>query len=430
MFRKTHLKLVLLNAAVFFLILNAFGGSLYWFLKQRLTYQVDTSLQDFAQHLQQEHYHDLMLPHPHGPDTNHRIEMVVWDTEGNVIRSDVDTSLVESDDYPKLNHSLSEDPVLLSTEHTGYRILRWKVPVDHVLLPDLLFASSAVQPGSELVVDLIYDMSPENNMLHHLLIIIGTGSVISLLLALVTGMFLANRALIPIQRAWEKQQQFVADASHELRTPLSVMKIQLERLFRHPDHSVEEESETISVLMHETKRMSKLVADLLTLARSDSNEIQLLTEPYSLNQVVDTVAKQFEPMAQIKHIVFHTEMPPQLQMMGDKERVHQLLVILLDNAFKYTPANGRIFMIGKRLGKHVEIQITDTGSGIAKEDLPHVFDRFFRSDKMRTRNIEGTGLGLSIAKWIVEAHAGSIRIDSELGKGTTVRVQLPIHIKV
>ena len=260
-----------------------------------------------------------------------------------------------------------------------------------------------------------------------MLIILGIGCAVGLLLSFLAGLFLASKALIPIQRSWEKQSQFVADASHELRTPLAVIQTYLELLFRHPSKTIEEESETIFKSLSEVKRINKLVEELLTLARSDSNEQQIRPEYFKMDRLLGLIVEQFRPIAVMKDLNIKETIDQDLNYYGDQERLHQLFVILLDNALKFTPAKGTVFISSKKEGNYLKIIVKDTGIGISSKDLPYIFDRFFRGDKSRSRAEGGTGLGLSIAKWIVEAHHGQINIESKQKEGTTFIIKLPIR---
>jgi signal transduction histidine kinase len=273
----------------------------------------------------------------------------------------------------------------------------------------------------------ISNLDPEINMLHSLFIIIIAGVAVGGLLTLLAGFYLAQRALVPIRESWEKQQQFVADASHELRTPLAVIQANTELLLRHPDHSIEEESGYISTILKESKRINKLITSLLTFARSDSNQMEIQAKPVAIDLLINECVQQFAPLMNIKQIDIKLDLEKELEMHADEERIHQLLVILMDNALKYTPEQGVISISANKSAHSVNLNIEDTGVGIPESDLPFIFERFFRGDKIRSRTDGSMGLGLSIAHWIVDRHGGKIRAESKLGKGTRMSIQFPLR---
>jgi signal transduction histidine kinase len=281
------------------------------------------------------------------------------------------------------------------------------------------------QNHSVKTIELVYNIDSEVGMLKNLLVIIWIGIGDGLILSYFVGIFLASKTLIPIQKSWEKQSQFAADASHELRTPLAVIRTHLELLFRHPSNTIEQESLAIYKSLSEVDRISKLVEDLLTLARTDSNDQLINPSMFLLDELLTFIVQQFQPIAETKDISLSGNIDSNLMYYGDKERLHQLFVILLDNALKFTHSTGKVDIFCHKEGNSIKISIEDSGIGIPSEDLPRVFDRFYRSDKNRERK-GGTGLGLSIAKWIVEVHDGTIKIDSKENEGTKVLIKLPI----
>jgi signal transduction histidine kinase len=262
-------------------------------------------------------------------------------------------------------------------------------------------------------------------MLNTILTLIIVGIVFGGGISILAGLYLANRALVPIRSSWEKQQQFMADASHELRTPLAVLQTHTELLLRHPEHTIEEDSREISTILKEIKRMNKLVNGLLTLSQSDAEQLELQMKPIRLDQLARETAKQFSPLAAMKNISLSVFMPEAATVSGDEERLQQLLMIVLDNSVKYTLPGGRVKVSCTVSSTGVLLKIQDTGPGIPKEELPLIFERFYRGDKARSRTAGGTGLGLSIAKWIVTHHGGRIEADSVLNKGTTIKMTFP-----
>jgi heavy metal sensor kinase len=232
-----------------------------------------------------------------------------------------------------------------------------------------------------------------------------------------------NGMLDRIERGVVEQRRFVADASHELRTPLAVMRAELEVALRGDDPAADA-SEVLVSAAEEVARMSKIVDDLLTLAHRDENSLELLLAPVDLGEVAAEVAGQLRPLAEAGGVRLVVEAPP-VPVVADQARVTQVVTNLVDNAVKYTGAGGSVRVrVWERTGGG-GLAVSDTGTGIGPEDLPKVFDRFFRLDAARTRARGGSGLGLAICKELVEAHGGRIWADSVPGAGSTFTLTLP-----
>jgi heavy metal sensor kinase len=312
--------------------------------------------------------------------------------------------------------------------------------------------------------------------LSRLLTILAVGGIIAVILSAALGFFLADKALQPIARVtetalritrtddlsrriqWEgpqdevgrlvttfnemldrierlfvTQQRFIADISHELRTPLTVIRGNLDLVRRMgmrqavggdggPDPQQEALEASLTAMQSEADRMARLVNDLLLLAQADAG-VQLRREPVEIDTIVLDVYREGKALANGIELVLD---PPECAVVaGDPDRLKQLLLNLVDNAIKYTPEGGCVHLSMARSDGWVRIDVSDTGVGIPPEHLPHIFDRFYRVDKARSRKHGGTGLGLSIARWIAEAHGGWIEVQSEVGRGSTFTVWLP-----
>lgn len=230
-----------------------------------------------------------------------------------------------------------------------------------------------------------------------------------------------NDMLENLAKAAEVQKRFVADASHELRAPLAAIQGNLELLRRYPEMPEADRQVALSEAEREALRLSRLVADLLVLAKGDAGMPMRQTR-FSLDEVVQEAIRDAAHLTEGQRL--EADLQP-LWVLGDRDYLKQLVLILLDNALKYTPANGLVQVELRPEDDHLHLRVRDTGIGIAPEDLPYVFDRFYRADKARRRDPGGSGLGLAIARWIVERHRGSIQLASQPGQGTTVSVVLP-----
>ena len=232
-----------------------------------------------------------------------------------------------------------------------------------------------------------------------------------------------NEMLESIETSYRAQQRFVSDASHELRAPLTAIQGNLELLHRHQDMPATERQEALNEALREANRLTRLVADLLALARADAGST-LKRCPVDLDAIVLDAFQEARYLSQGQTLTLRSFEPARVE--GNEDKLKQLLLILLDNALKYSPADGQITVSLQRQAADAMITVQDTGIGIPPADLPHVFERLFRADPARGSDPGGTGLGLSIAQWIVEQHLGTIRLESQPGKGTTVIVRLPL----
>jgi len=246
-----------------------------------------------------------------------------------------------------------------------------------------------------------------------------------------------NQMLGQLHAAYEEQEhtlaaqrRFVADASHELRTPLATIRTNLELLQRAGDDLLAaDRDEAMADALAEIERLSRLVSDLLTLARVDSGLRLERRDTVQLDRVVREVYRQAKLMAMSREHRVLAEPIQEATVIGDADYLKELLLVLVDNAIQYTPDGGEIRLSLERVGDEIAVAVTDNGDGIAAEDLPHLFERFYRADHARHRVINvarGTGLGLSIASWIAEEHGGRIAVQSEYGEGTTFTVYLPV----
>lgn len=269
------------------------------------------------------------------------------------------------------------------------------------------------------------DLERDREILRDLLLTLSIGGLICLGLAYYGSRFMADRAMEPIKSSWQRQQDFVADASHELRTPLTVVQVNLELVKGNPEETVASQTKWLDNSLLEMRRMSKLVDDLLFLARADSQQQTLDLKLFPLNTALSEVFESFKPLAQANGILLASSLSPEGMYYGDENRIKQLMVILLDNAIKYTCPGGQVTLGLQNWGTFAEITVSDTGEGIEPEHLARIFERFYRADQARSQQKEGTGLGLAIADWIIKSHHGRIKVTSSPGKGTTFVITLP-----
>jgi two-component system phosphate regulon sensor histidine kinase PhoR len=241
------------------------------------------------------------------------------------------------------------------------------------------------------------------------------------------GALVLFRDVTRLTRLEHVRREFVANVSHELRTPLAIFQGYVENLQDQPDMPREDQMQAFAVLQKHSKRLNALVEDLLTLARLEARREDIDRQPMDLPEFLKEIDRDWAIRTAKKQVTLRLEIGPGVgSIFADRMRIDQVFTNLLDNAFKYTPPGGEIVIGAKLDGAFVELWVKDSGPGILSTDLVHIFERFYRADKARSREHGGTGLGLSIVKHIVKAHDGEVRATSQYGHGTTIHVRLPV----
>lgn len=241
-----------------------------------------------------------------------------------------------------------------------------------------------------------------------------------------------NRLLGRLGESFEQQRRFMADASHELRTPVSIVRGEAEVALSNESRSVEDLRESLAIVQDEGKRLTRIVEDLFTLARADAGQYRLTPKEFYLDELVGESARSVRTLVGERGLSLTLSAPVEMPFRGDEALIRRLVLNLLDNAIKYTPAGGSITVTCGPKENLYLLTVADTGVGIPEDAQPHVFERFYRADKARTRagagggnTAGGAGLGLSIARWIAEAHDGALELQSSDGRGTVFALRLP-----
>ena len=322
--------------------------------------------------------------------------------------------------------------------------------------------------GIRSIVQVASSLAEVRDTLRRLIFILASIVPLALIIASIGGIFLANKALKPVneinritkeitsknlglrvptpathdelgqlvetingmidrlEKSFKQVQQFTADASHELKTPLTILKGEAELALR-KEREPEEYRQYLKSSLEEVDRLSRLVQDLLVLSKADMGRLTLQKEPLNLVRIADACCEQCRFLGEEKRIriVFNYPKDAEIWILGDAYRLKQMFYNLIENAIKYSNEGGTVEISMSTNGKFAGVSIRDEGVGIAQEDIPYIFDRFYRVDKSRSREAGGTGLGLSICKWIAEAHQGKITVESTLGVGTRFTVWIP-----
>lgn len=439
MLNKLRLNLTLLNTIVLIIILTIIAVFVYVLMFYNLHAGIDDTLATSTHQI--ENYVDFMEQNSNSKSKDieekneylrilhnmikENISYVVWDSEQDIyssyrelednvlleIRNNILNGLGQSEKIVSdLNRTFYFQTVY--KEGVNYRICTTQFPTD-------------LKNNHIRTIQTVKSLKTEKEVLNRLGLTLFFTILIGTTLSLIGGYILAGRSLIPIIKSWKRQQEFVADASHELRTPLAVVQTNLEVVKGSPQETIESQNYWLNNAYDEALRMKKLIDDLLFLARVDSGENPIEWQRIDLSFLLQDVNEKLIPLAANKKIQIIGDIEENLVIQGDINKLRQLLVILLDNAIKYSSSNKTIMVRGNSTKHGVKIEVIDQGIGMKQEDVKRVFDRFYRSDKARSREQGGTGLGLSIAKWIVDMHKGKIDIESKLREGTKVIVQLP-----
>ncbi len=288
--------------------------------------------------------------------------------------------------------------------------------------PIQLISEPVVRAGQTYVIQVVADRTADARALQQLLAVLLIGGVAAFGLSVVGGALYARRALVPIRESLRRQREFAADASHELRTPLAVVRGSVEYLQRHPDSTIAQETETLDDIKAETDHLTELVESLLLLARANSGAIELDRQPLDLADATTTALEPLAGIAAAAGVTLRLDAKP-TPAAGDALRLRQLVTILVDNAIRHSPPGGTVTVVTQPAGDRAAITVSDEGPGIRAEDLPHVFERFWRAPDAPSG---GAGLGLSIALWIVERHGGTIEASSPASGGARFEVLLPV----
>ena len=240
------------------------------------------------------------------------------------------------------------------------------------------------------------------------------------------GGILVFHDVTEIRRLENARKEFVSNASHELRTPLTSLKGFIETLLGGASKDPAASKKFLKIMQEDSTRLSRLVEDMLTLGEIEQGAVLLKKESLDLAAEVRAVAERFKPQCDFKKIAIEDRLPQQpLLAPGDRDKIHQVFVNLIDNAIKFNKENGKIILSAEKNGGGIQITIADTGCGIEKNAIGRVFERFFRVDKARSRELGGTGLGLSIVKHIMESHGGRASCESAVGEGSSFSVFFP-----
>jgi signal transduction histidine kinase len=422
--RRTRLRLIGVSGLVTLLILVVLGASMYEVVSVAIRNSETAAFQSYLQR------HKFVQPSATSPepadlsgDAMNIFEIVIR-ADGTAVPPDGQKSApVGLPDQRSLTAAINSsagtnETTIVTSDGTQWHILSARAVI-------------VTRTGPEIgMVQVVQNLTPDNKFLNTLLLVLVGGGLLALLASLLAGYLYAGRALIPIresivrrQGALQRQREFAANASHELRTPLTVIGASVEDLRRNRRSKVEDVGDALGDIEAEVKHMTALVEDMLLLARTDSGVVEIERVPVDLGDIAAEAASMLATLGQERgvHVVLD---PLPAQMVGDPVRLRQLVTILVDNAIRHSSAGSTVEARIRPAVGAVVLQVDDQGHGIKPDDLPRLFERFWRADDAPAG---GTGLGLAIAKWIVEQHGGRIGAVNRPEGGASFRVWLPSH---
>ncbi|NQX46429.1 GHKL domain-containing protein [Paenibacillus tritici] len=285
-----------------------------------------------------------------------------------------------------------------------------------------IFMVKSTSGGKQLV---FMDITAQQSILTNLIYTFTAVGLLMLIILYFTSRYFAGRSIAPVREAFDKQKQFIADASHELKTPLTIINTNADVLLANSDDTIRNQAKWLQYIKSETERMTRLTNDLLYLTEMDDSRTAMLHTRFNISEAVENIILTMEAVIFEKNITFSYDLQPELTVHGNSEQLKQVVMILLDNAVKYTNPKGAVHLSLYKHNSDVLLSASNTGEGIAAEHLTRIFDRFYRTDTSRARKQGGYGLGLAIAKSIVDQHKGRIYAKSVVGESTTFYLQLP-----
>ena len=431
MFQGLRWRLLIYYLTVIAAILSIFVAGVYLFFGRNLYRQLDKKLLTLAQSAassfsavenQGKSYLNKVDKVPWRDIFNRDKQSLEWfDAQGNLLGSkgffQLEIAPTPGATNMVVNLSQEEEEEEVQVEIRSYTISVFKdsnIPNSPATLEGYIRASQSIE-----------EIDAVQNRLFWVLI---SGEGVTLILSGLGGIWLTHEAIAPIKASFLQLKQFTADASHELRGPLTAIKASVDIMKSHPERIHPKDTKKITAISSATDQMGQLIEDLLFLARTDKKVVMPTREKksVSLEEILQNILVLLEPFAQNKNITLKSKIQEDFFVLGEKSQLTRLFSNLLQNALQYTPEGGTVILELYKQSRFAIINVKDTGIGISSEQLPYIFDRFWRADKARSRREGGTGLGLAIVKAIAESHGGKISVTSNINIGSCFQVRLPL----
>ena len=436
MFQGLRWRLLISYLTVIAATLSIFVAGVYIFFSRNLYRQLDKKLLTLAQSAAS----SFSAVEKQGKSYLNKVDKVPWrdifnrdkqslewfDAEGNLLGS---KGFFQLEILPKRGGASHELIINLSQNEKEEEVEEVEVPIRSytisVFKDSNIPNSPATLEGYIRASQSVEEIEGVRNKLFFVLI---GGAGVTLILSGLGGIWLTHEAIAPIKASFLQLKQFTADASHELRGPLTAIKASVDIMKTHPERIHAKDIKKITAISSATDQIGQLIEDLLFLARTDKNVVMPTREKKSiyLDDILQNIIILLEPFAQKKNITLKSKIKEGFLVLGEQSQLTRLFSNLLQNALQYTPEGGTVILELNRQSRFAIINVKDTGIGISPEQLPYIFDRFWRADKARSRREGGTGLGLAIVKAIAESHGGKISVTSNTNVGSCFQVRLPL----
>lgn len=398
---KQLIKNVIYTFAVFTLLVLAFDVLVFERAKQLQYREIDEDLYELAELTNKD---KVILLNP-------RVVYIMRDADGDIINAEGMGKL-----YENYVNDIKFDKTKLNTIYT----LNVNSEYNYRGITVQMYTTSHELRYIQLLANVDGEIESLTSLKNRLF----SMSMIIITISIVASYILSKRTLRPIFVAWEKQTEFVQNAAHELRTPLTIIQAKQQLLLKEPESKIIDKSEDISLTINETRRLTKMVKELMILTTADSDRLQIKKEIKNIDELINEVTVPYADYAEMQNKVLTLELNCNKEIHIDINKITQLMVILLDNAIKYTKEGETIKVTTNCKDGKCTIEVADTGIGISDEQKKHIFERFYRADRARTRETGGTGLGLAIAQTIVKSHGGTIKVYNNEPKGTKFIVKI------
>lgn len=436
MFQATRRRLAIWYTAVTAVLLLLFATGVYLYVRSTLIERIDDTLNHVVEVVERSLIIEQVQPSPAGGNQYRiNIEASFRDNAQNLEDDHIDLEWFSPTGFLLRSTLLEPLDIPLHPKRTGSTV---QLPSGQLLRQ----VTERVEIGRQVLgyLRVSHPWFEVTKPIRQLTLDLSLGISLMLVSVAASGWFLSGLAIKPVRESYQRLKQFTADASHELRNPIAMIQTNVQASLSDPDLDQAQHRQQLQIVERLTRRLGRLVDDLLFLARQDSGAVKSRWVEIPLDALLMEVMEEQQMIAGEKGITFSADLisPPLslpldasaenlFVLQGDWDQLARLFTNLVSNAVQYTPTGGEVGLELQRTGNHLQVKVSDTGTGIPEDALPHLFDRFYRADLARTHGATaGSGLGLAIARAIVENHQGHIKIESQLKRGTTVTVTLPV----